>query len=154
LGRRFRKFIAQSNPGLLDEETQEGDPSTMIAQLQGQLAQATQQSQTAQQALKQVTEELVKAIDTREDKEREINAKIQMNIFDNKTKIQLERMKAGQADDAESAAEIDDLDKELEQLETSLGITGPEKGLETSEAGLPAPNPGPGLAPAQGGEPT
>lgn len=152
LGRRFRKFIAASNPGILDEEVADGDPSTQIAQLQGQLMQATQQVQTAQQAIQQLTQELVKATDTRLDKEAELNVKLQIAKEDNATKLAIEKAKLEGAMTEHADVMMADIHKDLQTLETQLGISqaGSGSALDTSEK--PA-NPGEPLAPAQGGGP-
>lgn len=152
LGRRFRKFIAASNPGLLDEEVAEGDPSTQVAQLQGQLAQATQTVQNLQQGMQQLTEELVKATDTRMDKENELNVKLQIATLQERTKIRLKQMDLQGGTDAAALAEMQELTAELEQLETQLGISQAGSGSSLDSGEKPT-NSGEPLNPAQGEEP-
>jgi hypothetical protein len=150
LGRRFRKFIAASNPGLLDEEVEGGDPATKVAQLQGQLAQATQTVQNLQQGLQQVTEELVKATDTRLDKENDNNTKLEIANLQERTKIRLKEMELAGAANEQIEAEAQEMTDELEQLETQLGINREKISPEAKPGEMPA-NPGEPLPPAQEG---
>jgi hypothetical protein len=152
LGRRFRKFIAAANPTLLEDEAAEGDPGTKIAQLQGQVAQSQQTIQGLQQAVKQLTDELVKATDTRLDKENELNVKLQIAKLQENTKLQLKKMEQDGVADEQAIAMMNDLTADLEKLETQLGISQAGTGSALDEGGSPT-NPGEPLNPAQGGGP-
>lgn len=152
LGRRFRKFIAASNPGLLDEEVEGGDPATKVAQLEGQLAQASQAVQNLQQGLQQVTEELVKATDTRLDKENDNNTKLAIANLQERTKIRLKEMDLAGAASDEIMAEAAEMTKDLEELENQAGLNR-ETVSPTPQPGEQPTNPGGPLTPAQGEEP-
>jgi hypothetical protein len=147
LASRARKFI---DPKFLEGEENSDSPQEMISTLQTQNAQYQQQLQVLTQAVQHLTDELVKAQDTSNDKTNELNVKLQIAELQSKTQIELAAMKINQETDIGVLKEMESLDAGIQKLMDQLGNANPDTALDPNAQPKPKEN----EAEELGGQPT
>jgi len=123
LAARARKFV---DPKFLEGETVTGSPQEVIGQLQTQNQQYQQQLQVMTEAVQHLTDELVLAQNTSNDKTNELNVKLQVADLQSKTELEIAAMKLNKETDDGVLKEMQELDASLQKLMDQFDVAQPK----------------------------